>query len=258
MPTRFRLSRPVRRRRGTSAPDQGDDGIQLLDMLDRAIVLTPSRHSFHMDSPEQKEELARLCWSASRITGEDSLCASNPELRALVTVLTNNTSSHSTCSQDGIVRQELQFEGVLTDLERIRSQKVMTLLTARMSIASVRAQIPRDYWQLLRAVGAGTLVSHDVAERFLDFAAQFRPSCPYEAIPGVGGVMFDNYTRRIKYSSNVTTDSAGYLLNMTNSADMPIPGFLAPPGFNANLICARHTACACTARCAWISFDCAL
>ena len=242
MPAAFRLFGPMRRRRGTPAGDQGDDGgIALLDMFDRAIVLTPSRHSFHMDSPEQKEELAHLCWSFSHITGQNSLCASNPELSTLLSVLANNTSNKSTCSQDEAGRRELQFEGVLTDLERVRSQKVMTLLTARMSIASLRAQISRDYWQLLRSVGAGTLVSHDVAERFLDFAAQFRPPCPYEAIPGVGGAMFDNYTRKIKYASNITADSAGYLLNMTNSADMSIPRCLAPPGFNADLICARHT-----------------
>ena len=53
----------------------------------------------------------------------------------------------------------------------------------------------------------------------------------------VGGAMFDNYQRRVLYSSTATIESSGYLLNMTNWASMTIPAHLAPANFDAHALC---------------------
>lgn len=240
MPRAFRLGNPPRRR--TSAASSSSSGYSVEDiqrLLMRSMVLNVSGQTFQMTEAAQREELAHLVWTTTGLVGEDCACASNPDLFALLSLLVQNPNlppryDHAEHQR----RRTLQIEGILTGLMRTRSQKLMGLLTARMSIAALQSQIPRDMWQLLRSVAAGVLVSHDAAESFIDYALQFRPECPYEAIEGVAASVFDNYSRKVKYSSKVTVDSGGYLLNMTNSADFCIPKSLKPPGFDADQLCA--------------------
>ena len=49
--------------------------------------------------------------------------------------------------------------------------------------------------------------------------------------------MFDNYTRKVLYSSKVTVEQHGYLLNMTNSASLTVPKLIAPANFDAKNLC---------------------
>lgn len=71
----------------------------------------------------------------------------------------------------------------------------------------------------------------------MSFASSRRPPCEYEELPYVGGVIFDNYTRKVLYSSKATVESHGFLLHMTNWGTIRIPKMLAPAGFDARSAC---------------------
>ena len=113
----------------------------------------------------------------------------------------------------------------------------MPLITARLSLAAARCQLHGLVWRSISLFAPGALASEDWTDAFIHFAREFRPPCEYEELEGVVGVMFDNYTRRVLYSSQRTVESGGYLLNMTNSASMKIPKLLAGPNFDAKELC---------------------
>jgi hypothetical protein len=81
----------------------------------------------------------------------------------------------------------------------------------------------------------GVLASVTWAGKFVNIAIQFRPPANYVALPGVAAVVFDNYTRKVNYSSMHTTELFGFRLDMTNSASVSIPKHLAPRIFRSEI-----------------------
>ena len=153
--------------------------------------------------------------------------------------------TQSTYRNVSIVKDTLWQEAMISNLARIKSQKVQSLLAARVSIEALRVQLHHGFWQLTHQLAPGILMSRSWAEHFAEYAYKFRPPPAYDVLPGVGCVMFDNYTRKVAYSSTHTTDSWGFRLDMTNSCSMAIPRHLAPGNFNADAICECTAACPC-------------
>ena len=237
--------RPAKRfRPGSSA---ATDDMDLEDFFREALTLHRSPLTFDMDS--ERQALAEAVWNVSDLLHDGSLAAENVELTAVLLTLMRNTNELTETMEH---RNAFRVEGLLTNLQRAQSQKQMPLLTARLSIAGYRAHLPRTMWQAISLFAPGLLASHQWTEEFLEFAREFRPVCPYKELAGVAGVMFDNYTRKVLYASQVTVEAHGYRLDMTNSASMRIPELVAPPNFDANRICTRHSpvhqACVSVAR----------
>jgi hypothetical protein len=90
---------------------------------------------------------------------------------------------------------------------------------------------------MMSVLSPGLLTSETWTEDFMKLARDHRPPCDYEELPLVGGAVFDNYTRRVMYKSQVTVERSGYLLNMTNWASISIPKLLAQPNFDAHSLC---------------------
>lgn len=200
-----------------------------------ALTLQPSPLSFNLDIPEERVALAKALWHPHDIVGEASMTEANAHLSSVLRVLLRNTYAGN--SESALMRTNFRIESILVDLQRAQSQKRMPLLTARFSCACLRAQLPRTLWEVFSLCLPGLLASHTWTEDFVRFASKHRPPCSYAELEGVGGVMFDNYTRKVLYASKATVDSHGSLLNMTNWATMRIPFVLAPPNFDANREC---------------------
>ena len=210
-----------------------------VDELARSFsnLLQPAQFQFNADDAEEKERLAVMLWQSDGLLDPEAptLRSANPEFVYLLVLLTQNTY--------GVVdpsKEALWQESILSNLTRIKSQKQHTILTARVSIEAHRVQLNRDFWQLLHLLAPGILTAHRWADEFLEFAAAFRPGPRYEVLEGVGCVMFDNYTRKVLYSSVHTKDTWGFRLDMTNSCSMRIPKHLAPANFDAKAICVCH------------------
>ena len=232
----FTWKKRQRKQAGSSSTAQDDDSVEMVTFFERALELTPSVFTFDSDSLEEKTELARRCWERNPIISVTSLCTANPELASILKALITNTY-RPVDAEVYELRQYTRVEGVLSNLMRMQSQKQFTLLTARISLAAYRAQLPRMLWHIIHAFAPGILASFDWTHRFVEFAVPFRPACKYEELALVGGTMFDNYSRKVLYKSQATNDSAGYQLNMTNWASMTIPKLVAPANFDAHANC---------------------
>lgn len=215
------------------------DEEDLRAFFEGALTLQPSKLVFNMDSKEERVELAKAMWEKHPLVGEDSMSEANSELASVLGVLLRNTYGGS-AGDSAIRRTNFRIESILTNLQRAQSQKKMPLLTARFSCACLRAQLPRTLWEILSLCFPGLLASETWTQEFVPFASKHRPACNYAdaELHGVGGVLFDNYTRKVLYSSQVTVEAHGFLLNMTNWATLRIPAALAPPNFDANELCA--------------------
>lgn len=232
---RYRKDWAPRKRR---APRSQLEEQQLQEFFEDALTLEPSPLTFNLDSKEQREALALAMWKTKDVLGEGSMTASNSALASVLQVLLRNTYAGSENAEH---RTTLRVESILIDLQRAQSQKRMPLLTARFSCACLRAQLPRKLWEVFSLCFPGLLASHSWTEEFVEFASQRRPPCEYTELPGVGGVLFDNYTRKVLYASKATVEEHGYLLNMTNWATLCIPAALAPPNFDASRLCKCST-----------------
>jgi len=222
-------------RKGKRRQDR-DDGIELQELFREALTLKPAESTFDMDSPAARERLAAAMWSSNSIVGNSN--SANTELASVLEVLLRNTYKGGEAHEN---QRALRLEGIFTNLQRCQSQKQMPLITARLSVAAKRCQLHGNMWRSISLLAPGVLASEDWTDDFVNFSRRLRPACEYEALPGVGGVMFDNYTRKVLYSSQRTVDGGGYLLNMTNSASFTIPKSLAGPRFDANQLCASCT-----------------
>ena len=218
--------------------DDDTSGIEMQQLFRHALVLRPAQCTFDMNSNSERERMAAVLWSKQPLLGEDSLSTANGSLAAVLEVLQQNTYRHVPDPQAHAQRKAFRLEGLLSNLQRAQSQKQMTLMTARLSIAAARCQMHGVVWRAVSLLAPGILASKDWTEDFIEFARDYRPPCEYEALQLVGGVMFDNYTRRVLYSSQATVEAGGYLLHMTNSASFTIPRIVAGPNFDANQLCA--------------------
>lgn len=240
----LRLTWRKRHRRGGPSSERQDGDVEMEEFFERALVLQPSVFTFDSDSDASRMELARRCWGSSPIKSDDSLTAANAELAGILSSIIVN--SYRPVNADAYEqRQYFRIEGVLSNLVRMQSQKQFPLLTARLSIAAYRAQLPEMMWSLIQAFVPGILASMKWTEDFIEFAVQFRPPCEYEELSLVAGTMFDNYSRKVLYKSQATNNSAGYLLNMTNWATMAIPKIVAPANFDAHANCELNSISIC-------------
>ena len=228
----FRWSKRVRSDREAAE----SDAAEITDLFRDALTLQPSMSTFDMDSAIERERLASRLWATSSIAGEDSVAESNPSLAAVLETLLDNSYRPRDADAHEI-RTNLRIEGIFVNLQRAQSQKKMTVLTARVSIGCKRVQMHGNMWRMMGILCPGLLASQHWTDDFVEFARELRPPCEYEPLPGVGGVMFDNYTRKVLYTSEATVEQHGYLLNMTNSASMTVPRLIAPANFDAQTLC---------------------
>jgi hypothetical protein len=177
-----------------------------------------------------------VVWGSDSLTGELGVAASNPELAGLLEVILRNTYRPDDVEQHQR-RIDLRLESLLSNIQRAQSQKQLPILTAKLSIVAMRAQLHHGLWKMVNLLAPGILTSHTWTKDFIEFARDRRPPCSYEQLPQVGGTMFDNYQRKVLYASKVTVEKHGYLLNMTNWASIAIPKMLAPPNFDAHELC---------------------
>lgn len=214
----------------------GSTAEEAAEFFSAALSLQPGPLCFNMDSDTGKAALADACWSAADFAGDQSTSTQNAQLKGLFEVLMHNT--YRPVDLDAYQRRtEIQLEGIMANLVRGQSQKILPLLTARCSLVALRAQVPRLVWQMLSTIAPGLFASFPWTEEFAELGSKRRPPISYASLPGVGGVIFDNYSRKVLYSSQATVESHGYLLNMTNWAKMQIPRSLASPNFDATKLC---------------------
>ena len=216
--------------------DDGIGGIEMQEFFRGALTLNSAPTIYDMNSDE-RIGLAAAMWSGASLLDDRSLTEANAALASVLEVVIRKCGDTSEDADDSDVRTAIRLESILTNLQRAQSQKKMALVTARMSVTAARCQLHRTFWRIISLISPGVLASRTWTEEFMTFARNHRPPCEYEELPGVGATMFDNYTRKVLYKSQVTVEQSGFLLNMTNWGSFTVPKMLAPPNFDARQLC---------------------
>jgi hypothetical protein len=124
---------------------------------------------------------------------------------------------------------------VLTVLLREKSQKLVPLFVAAMSVRCLHYRVPRHCWDTLTFF-TRALMSHAWTEQLCEAAVARDPILqagrPYPTIDGVSAAVFDNFTITANYGSYATADSSGTRMDMTNWASALLPATAAPAGFS--------------------------
>ena len=225
-----------------------DDGGVEVEMTE-AVHFSRSAYTFDMDLPSEWVRMIRKMWTGEYRGAVGVQADANPALAELLRQLTRTDyKDRQYDSEEHSFGQSLRLEGVLSDICRWQSQKQMPLWTALNAVEARRYQCSEPLWDCLRQMHPGLLPTINWTDTLIEDAVPHNPGCPYDAISGVAGVIFDNYQRQCKYKAMATTESAGYRLDMTNWGKFTIPRALLPPGFDPLPICAllpRTCALAC-------------
>ena len=106
------------------------------------------------------------------------------------------------------------------------TEKKMPLFIVLRSIYSYHHGMHRESWNFESAVKL--LASHRWTEEVIKLSICHNPGPPFEALPFVSGVVFDNFTIQVDYKSLHDLDHNGYRLDMTNWGSVTIPQAVAP------------------------------
>ena len=156
----------------------GSTAEEAAEFFSAALSLQPGPLCFNMDSDTGKAALADACWSAADFAGDQSTSTQNAQLKGLFEVLMHNT--YRPVDLDAYQRRtEIQLEGIMANLVRGQSQKILPLLTARCSLVALRAQVPRLVWQMLSTIAPGLFASFQWTEEFAELGCKRRPPCSY-------------------------------------------------------------------------------
>ena len=116
---------------------------------------------------------------------------------------------------------------VLMALFRARSQKVIPLECAALSIVWLYYRVPHVVWDGLghftRAV-----MSKTWAGELADEAVFHDPGPAYTVVQQITAAVFDNFSCRVGYGSYQTTDQAGRKIEMTNWGTAFLPAAAMP------------------------------
>lgn len=188
---------------------------------ERMLILNPTSYSFDMSKgDDEKLRLSQVCWQGEFKGCLSELLVDNPELTAMLRAAVSNT--YSPDDEDLFLhKQDLKLESLLSTIYKSQNQQQMPLFIVLRSIYSYHHGMHRESWNFESAVKL--LASHRWTEEFIKFSICHNPGPPFEALPFVSGVVFDNFTVKVDYKSLHDLDHNGYRLDMTNWGSVTIP-----------------------------------
>lgn len=198
---------------------------RLQGFFNAATTLKPSPLVFNMDKHDDKVQLATLLYSHDYSFLEGRMAQENPELCMLLAMLTDNTYTPTPARREIYeIHKRHLYEGLLSSLYRMRSQKCMTFLTAALSIEAYKTHAATTLIDTICCFFRGVTASTEWVADFVPFALKFQPARRHAPIPGFALTAFDNLQIRVgykAYSTEETKDtSTNYRLDMTNSMEL--------------------------------------
>ena len=207
----------------------------LVSLAELLHIRTPP-FVYNSDSVGSRQEMIDALWAgdwAESVAGRFS--AANPALQHLLEKQVLDDAD--TLSRFGALQGQSRWEAVMSALFRARSQKMIPIETAALSIMWLYYRVPKPVWQ------AVTYFSKSVMSRFwveslCDEAIERDPGPSYPVAEGLTAAVFDNLMMNVGYSSHATSDSGGRKIEMTNWATVFLPAATMPPSFTgmANLL----------------------
>ena len=207
--------------------DYGELGIELLQFAAAPTSIVRSQSVFDMDDAAARLALIKILWTGDFGPHVGASCAANEQLHSMLRVCVTNTYRPN--DPESYERhRSYQLESTFNNLLRIQSQKQMPLITAAQSVMAERDQLGGPLWHAFAHGSPGTLASQHYTKTLINDARALRPPASEPLLTSISAVVFDNYTRRCLYKSQVSAGQGGYQLDMTNWGVIRIPARLAP------------------------------
>ena len=122
-----------------------------------------------------------------------------------------------------------RFEGVLSCLFRARSQKIVPLETAALSVSFKHYHVAHVLWDTM-SYFTKAVMSRKWTEDLCEDAIKRNPNPVYETLAGMTGAVFDNFELKVGYGSYapmlraIHTRVSAFRMEMTNLGDGVLPG----------------------------------
>ena len=222
----------AKRHKSSSGSSAGDMLVSLAELLH---IRTPP-FVYNSDSVGSRQELIDALWAGNwvdSVAGRFSVA--NPALQLLLEK--QMVDDADTSSRFGALQGQSRWEAVLSALFRARSQRMIPIETAALSIMWLYYRVPKPVWQAVSYFGK-SVMSRSWVESLCDDAIERDPGPSYPVAEGLTAAVFDNLMMNVDYSSFATSDSGGRKIEMTNWATVFLPAATMPSTFTgmANLL----------------------
>lgn len=224
-PAEAGLSRPAKRHTSSRLPSASD---MLASVAELLHIRTPP-FVYHSDSVESRHQLIDALWQGKWTdTVASRFSDANP---GMVQLLEQQlVDDAETASRFAALQGQSRWEAVMSALFRARSQKLVPIEAAAMSVMWLYYRVPKPVWQAV-SYFTRSVMSHSWAEALCDDAIERDPGPAYPVAEGLTAAVFDNLNMKVGYSSYATSDSGGHRIEMTNWATVFLPAAAMPPGF---------------------------
>ena len=204
----------------------------LAQTFDRLLHLCQPRFVYHADNHEDRIALIDQLWSGDYLHAIGRFSHSNDHLVDFFEqqlVETADQPIAATFRRPGALQSRWpRYESVLSGLFRVRSNRIITLETAAISVRFLHYRTPAPVWDAV-AYFSPLVMSRAWTERLCENALLRDPGCPYdETASGLTAACFDNFTIKVGYGSYATVDKKGERFDMTNWCSASIPANAVP------------------------------
>ena len=204
---------------------------RVLTSASELLHLRAPQFTFHMDMENALENVADTLWSAVWTESvANRFTEANPALRFL---LEQQQVDDAMPAGDRFapLQGQSRWEAAMSAIFRARSQRVVPIETAALSVMWLYYRIPKPVWEVTTYFGR-FVMSRTWVEQLCDVAMQRDPGPDYPVAEGITAAVFDNLNMNVGYSSFGVAGVAGTKLEMTNWATVFLPRAAMPSGFD--------------------------
>ena len=221
-------SRPPKRRNTWYQPVASAAENMLRNAGELLQLRTPP-FTYHMDTDGAKASLADALWSSEWVDSVGSRFSDvNPALRFLFEQQTIDGETEPTRFRE--LHGQSRWEAVVSTIFRSRSQRLVPIETAAMSIMWLYYRIPKPVWNAATYFGR-FVMSRGWVEEICDIGMQRDPGPTYPVCEGITAAVFDNLSMNVGYSSYAAGGQAGHKIDMTNWGTVFLPAVAMPSSF---------------------------
>eukprot|EP00322_Chrysochromulina_rotalis_P031257 CAMPEP_0115878534 /NCGR_PEP_ID=MMETSP0287-20121206/26821_1 /TAXON_ID=412157 /ORGANISM="Chrysochromulina rotalis, Strain UIO044" /LENGTH=204 /DNA_ID=CAMNT_0003334149 /DNA_START=266 /DNA_END=877 /DNA_ORIENTATION=+ len=163
---------------------------------------------YHMDSTAERKAMVDCLWTGEYTSCIGRFTAANPDfLNLLGQQCVVDVTADATCATrprrpDALQSIIPRYEPVFMTAFRCRSQKMVPLETAALSVRFLHYRVPRPVWETVGCF-SHLVMSREWTEKVCELALQRDPGPPYETVAArtITAAVFDNFTMKVGYGS---------------------------------------------------------
>jgi len=228
------LHRGTKRSNSWYAPAARTAEAAIVKLTELLRLSTPTRFVYNMHNLKDKLDMVDALWRSEWAEGVGTLFTdANPDLTYL---LEEQRLDGAADPRFRAVQGQSRWEATLVALFRARSQNIVPIATAAMSVVWLYYRVPHPVWDAARYFGSHVMCSK-WTEEVCDLAVVRDPGPEYAVATGITAAVFDNFQMKVNYGGFSVGGVTGTKIEMTNWASVFLPASFMPAGFT----CARHT-----------------